>query len=229
MIIDDYAYNNKLSKANPNVKFSIGMLLLILSLINPYNIISVAIIFIMSIVIVGVAKIQLKDYIRFIKIPLIFLIISIFMILFSFTQSKELLLYSMKIGSLYIGISNESIDTAIHLLFRALSCLTCIYFVMLTTPFNQIIFILKKMHLPDTFLEISILMYRFIFIFLEEVADIKKSQELKFGYINLKNAYQSFGLLVNMLFKRMMIRYDEMSIALDMKLYDGTFHIIEED
>ena len=229
MIIDDYAYNNKLSKANPNVKFSIGMLLLILSLINPYNIISVAIIFIMSIVIVGVAKIQLKDYIRFIKIPLIFLIISIFMILFSFTQSKELLLYSMKIGSLYIGISNESIDTAIHLLFRALSCLTCIYFVMLTTPFNQLIFILKKMHLPDTFLEISILMYRFIFIFLEEVADIKKSQELKFGYINLKNAYQSFGLLVNMLFKRMMIRYDEMSIALDMKLYDGTFHIIEED
>ncbi|MBC6695887.1 cobalt ECF transporter T component CbiQ [Terrisporobacter mayombei] len=229
MIIDDYAYNNKLSKANPNVKFSIGMLLLILSLINPYNIISVAIIFIMSIVIVGVAKIQLKDYIRFIKIPLIFLIISIFMILFSFTQSKELLLYSMKIGSLYIGISNESINIALHLLFRALSCLTCIYFVMLTTPFNQIIFILKKMHLPDTFLEISILMYRFIFIFLEEVADIKKSQELKFGYINLKNAYQSFGLLVNMLFKRMMIRYDEMSIALDMKLYDGTFHIVEED
>lgn len=229
MIIDDYAYNNKLSKVNPNVKFSIGMLLLILSLINPYNIISVAIIFIMSMVIVGVAKIQLKDYIHFIKIPLIFLIISIFMILFSFTQSKELLLYSMKIGSLYIGISNESIDTAIHLLFRALSCLTCIYFVMLTTPFNQLIFILKKMHLPDTFLEISILMYRFIFIFLEEVADIKKSQELKFGYINLKNAYQSFGLLVNMLFKRMMIRYDEMSIALDMKLYDGTFHIVEED
>ena len=229
MIIDDYAYNNKLSKANPNVKFSIGMLLLILSLINPYNIISVAIIFIMSIVIVGVAKIQLKDYIRFIKIPLIFLIISIFMILFSFTQSKELLLYSMKIGSLYIGISNESINIALHLLFRALSCLTCIYFVMLTTPFNQIIFILKKMHLPDTFLEISILMYRFIFIFLEEVANIKKSQELKFVYINLKNAYQSFGLLVNMLFKRMMIRYDEMSIALDMKLYDGTFHIVEED
>lgn len=229
MIIDDYAYNNKLSKANPNLKFSIGMLLLILSLINPYNIISMAIIFIMSIVIVGIAKIQLKDYIRFIKIPLIFLVISILMILFSVAQSKGSLLYSIKIGSIYIGISNETIYTASHLFFRSLSCLTCIYFVMLTTPFNQLIFILKKMHLPDIFLEISMLMYRFIFIFLEEVSDIRKSQELKFGYISLKNAYQSFGLLVNMLFKRMMIRYDEMSIALDMKLYDGTFHIIEED
>ncbi len=37
MIIDDYAYKNKLSKVNPNAKFTIGMLLLILSLINPYN------------------------------------------------------------------------------------------------------------------------------------------------------------------------------------------------
>lgn len=228
MIIDDYAYKNKLSKVNPNMKFAIGMLLLILSLINPYNYISLIIIAIMSLVIVGIAKIELKDYIHFIKIPLVFLIISIIMILLTFSKDKEVLLYSIKIGSLYIGVSNESIISSTHLFFRALSCLTCIYFIMLTTPFNQLIFVFKKLHLPDIVLEISMLMYRFIFIFMEEVADIRKSQELRFGYINLKNGYNSFGLLVNMLFKRMMIRYDEMSIALDMKLYDGTFFIVEQ-
>lgn len=228
MIIDDYAYKNKLYKLNPNVKFAIGMLLLTLSLINPYNYISLLIIFLMSFVIVVVAKIEFKDYVYFIKIPLIFLVISILMILLNFTNNKELLLYSIKIGNLYIGISTESIMSSTHLFFRSLSCLTCIYFIMLTTPFNQLIFVFKKLHLPDVVLEISLLMYRFIFIFIEEVADIKKSQELRFGYINLKNGYNSFGLLVNMLFKRMMIRYDEMSIALDMKLYDGTFHLIEK-
>jgi len=229
MIIDDYAYKNKLSKINPNVKFAIGMLLLILSLINPYNYMSLFIIGIMSFVIVGIAKIEFKDYIHFIKSPLVFLIVSIIMILLNFTKDKESLLYSINIGSLYIGVSNESIVSSTRLFFRALSCLTCIYFIMLTTPFNQLIFVFKKLHLPDIVLEISMLMYRFIFIFMEEVADIKKSQELRFGYINLKNGYNSFGLLVNMLFKRMMIRYDEMSIALDMKLYDGTFYIVEED
>lgn len=229
MIIDDYAYKNKLSKVNPNMKFAIGMLLLILSLINPYNYISLLVIGIMSFVIVGIAKIEFKDYIHFIKIPLVFLILSIIMILLNFAKDKESLLYSINIGSLYIGVSNESIVSSTRLFFRALSCLTCIYFIMLTTPFNQLIFVFKKLHLPDIFLEISMLMYRFIFIFMEEVADIRKSQELRFGYINLKNAYNSFGLLVNMLFKRMMIRYDEMSIALDMKLYDGTFYIVEED
>lgn len=229
MIIDDYAYKNKLSKVNPNMKFAIGMLLLILSLINPYNYISLLVIGIMSFVIVGIAKIELKDYIHFIKIPFVFLILSIIMILLNFSKDKESLLYSINIGSLYIGVSNESIVSSTRLFFRALSCLTCIYFIMLTTPFNQLIFVFKKLHLPDIVLEISMLMYRFIFIFMEEVADIRKSQELRFGYINLKNAYNSFGLLVNMLFKRMMIRYDEMSIALDMKLYDGTFYIVEED
>lgn len=229
MIIDDYAYKNKLSKVNPNVKFAIGMLLLILSLINPYNYISLLIISIMSIIIVGIAKIEFKDYIHFIKTPLVFLIVSIIMILLNFSKDKESLLYSINLGSLYIGVSNESIVSSTRLFFRALSCLTCIYFIMLTTPFNQLIFVLKKLHLPDIVLEISMLMYRFIFIFMEEVTDIRKSQELRFGYINLKNGYNSFGLLVNMLFKRMMIRYDEMSIALDMKLYDGTFYIVEED
>ncbi|MEW9076844.1 cobalt ECF transporter T component CbiQ [Terrisporobacter glycolicus] len=229
MIIDDYAYKNKLSKVNPNMKFAIGMLLLILSLINPYNYISLLVIGIMSFVIVGIAKIEFKDYIHFIKIPLVFLILSIIMILLNFSKDKESLLYSINIGSLYIGVSNESIVSSTRLFFRALSCLTCIYFIMLTTPFNQLIFVFKKLHLPDIVLEISMLMYRFIFIFMEEVSDIRKSQELRFGYINLKNGYNSFGLLVNMLFKRMMIRYDEMSIVLDMKLYDGTFYIVEED
>ena len=229
MIIDDYAYKNNLYKVNPNKKFIIGMLLLILSLINPFNYISLLIIALMSFVIVVIAKIELKDYLHFIKIPLTFLIISIIMILLNFSHNKEIFLYSIKIGNLYVGVTNESLKSAMHLFFRALSCLTCIYFIMLTTPFYQLIFVFKKLHLPDVVLEISMLMYRFIFIFMEEVSDIRKSQELRFGYINLKNGYNSFGLLVSMLFKRMMIRYDEMSIALDMKLYDGTFHIVGDE
>ena len=229
MIIDDYAYKNKLYKVNPNKKFIIGMLLLILSLINPFNYISLLIIALMSFVIVVIAKIELKDYLHFIKIPLTFLIISIIMILLNFSHNKEIFLYSIKIGNLYVGVTNESLKSAMHLFFRALSCLTCIYFIMLTTPFYQLIFVFKKLHLPDVVLEISMLMYRFIFIFMKEVSDIRKSQELRFGYINLKNGYNSFGLLVSMLFKRMMIRYDEMSIALDMKLYDGTFHIVGDE
>ena len=58
MIIDDYAYKNKLSKVNPNVKFTLGMILLILSMINSYIYVSIFIILMMSFIIVVIAKIN---------------------------------------------------------------------------------------------------------------------------------------------------------------------------
>lgn len=67
MIIDDYAYKNKLFKVNPNIKFSVGMLFLIISLISPYNILSVLIILGMSITIVGIAKNRGKRLYTFYK------------------------------------------------------------------------------------------------------------------------------------------------------------------
>ncbi|WP_330676180.1 CbiQ family ECF transporter T component, partial [Paraclostridium sordellii] len=77
----------------------------------------------------------------------------------------------------------------------------------------------------DLLIELMILTYRFIFIFLEEVKDIYKSQQLKFGYINLNNSYNSTALLIKVLFFRMMKKYEDMSITLDIKLYNGKFHI----
>ncbi|EEO6663410.1 cobalamin biosynthesis protein CbiQ, partial [Escherichia coli] len=41
----------------------------------------------------------------------------------------------------------------------------------------------------------------------------------------IKNSYRSFGMLVNTLFNRVMKRYNEMVVTLDVKLYQGEFHI----
>ncbi|MGL5328623.1 MAG: cobalt ECF transporter T component CbiQ [Peptostreptococcaceae bacterium] len=228
IVIDKYAYSNNLKNKNPNTKFAIGIGFLISSMVIK-NIIALSfIILLMSIVIVRVAKIDIDDYIKLLKIPIFFLIMSVTMTLINISDNSEIMIKSFQIGSIYIGVSKASIDTSIHILFRAMSCLTCVYFIMLTIPFSQLLFILKKFHMPSIVLELSMLIYRFIFIFMEEVADIRKSQELRFGYVNLKTSYKSFGLLGNLLYRRMMIRYEEMCISLDVKLYDDTFHIVGE-
>lgn len=226
LLIDKYAYTNNLSNVSAGVKASIGAIFLIASMLFKNIGILIFNIVIMSFMIVVVAKIDIKSYLKLLKIPLYFLIIGVGMNLLSISFDGKDLLYGFKVFSVHIGISESSIDTSVHILFRAMSCLTCVYFFMLTTPFNQIIFLLKKIHLPDNLIEISMLIYRFIFIFLEEVSDIRQSQELRFGYINLKTSYKSFGLLGNLLYKRMMKRYDDMCVSLDIKLYDGKFHII---
>lgn len=229
IVIDKYAYTNDLRNLNPYIKVSVGLVMMISSMLNSNIIFSAGIILLMSSIIVLVAKIDLKSYIKLLKIPVTFILISITMTLINISKDNSILIYSFNIGSTYVGVSEQSISTCIHILGRAISCLTCVYFIMLTTPFNQLIFLFKKIHISDTVIELSMLIYRFIFIFMEEVSDIRQSQELRFGYINLKTSYKSFGLLVNLLYQRMMIRYDDMCISLDMKLYDGTFHIVGDN
>lgn len=224
--IDKYAYTNELRDMNPNIKVSIGAATLLLSMLISNIILSIGIVLLMSVIIVFIAKIDLKSYIKLLRIPTTFILLSIIVTLINISKDPKLLIYSVNIGNLYIGVSEQSINTCINIIGRSMSCLTCVYFIILTTPFNQLIYLFKKLHISDTVIELSMLIYRFIFIFMEEVSDIRQSQELRFGYINLKTSYKSLGLLVNLLYKRMMIRYEEMCISLDVKLYDGTFYIV---
>ncbi|HSQ89987.1 cobalt ECF transporter T component CbiQ [Romboutsia sp.] len=229
LLIDKYAYTNNLTNINPQIKVSIGAIFLIASMLVKNIFILMSIMILMSVFIVCIAKIDMKNYMKLLRIPLYFLFMGIIINLINISFDSSTLIYSLNIANIYIGVSNESLSTSIYILLRSMSCLTCVYFFILTTPFSQIIFLLKKVYISETIIELSMLVYRFIFIFLEEVEDIRKSQQLRFGYIDLKTSYNSIGLLVNMLFKRMMKRYDDMCISLDMKLYDGKFHIIGDE
>ena len=225
LLIDKYAYTNKLTDKNPYIKAIFSILLLILSLTIENRIFQISIITIMSITIISTSKMGISEYLKLLSIPLIFMIMSILAIIISISTEKTDMLTYFTVGSTYIGISKFGLMNALRILSRSIACLTCVYFLMLTTPFNQLIKVFKKLHIPDNVIEIAMLIYRFIFIFLEEVQEIYKSQEMKLGYMGMRNSYNSLGLLLNMLYKRMMKRYEDMSIALDMKLFDGKFHI----
>ena len=226
LLIDKYAYTNRLSNTNPKIKMGIALIFLIVSMITHNILILLSIIFLMSTAIVFIAKVDFKSYLNLLRIPLYFLIIGVITNIINISFESDSMVHSFKVLNIYIGVSSKSLESSKYILIRSKSCLTCIYFFVLTTPFNQVLYLLKKLNISDAVVEISMLIYRFIFIFLEELIDIKKSQELRFGYINLKTSYKSIGILGSLLFKRLIKKYEDMSISLDMKLYDGKFHIV---
>ena len=225
MIIDRYAYTNKISKLNPVKKTIFSMLMLLLAIICENKPVQAGIIISMAAVIIYTSEMGFVDYLRLLSIPMIFLITSCIAITFGISTTDTNMLVSINIAGRYAGITHQGIKTAADTTFRALSALSCVYFLMLTTPFGQLITVMKKAKIPDIVIELSMLIYRFIFIFIDESAEIYKAQELKFGYMGLKNGYRSLGMLVSILYKRIIKKYDEMSISLDVKLFDGEFHI----
>jgi cobalt/nickel transport system permease protein len=85
--------------------------------------------------------------------------------------------------------------------------------------------LLKRGRVPRLLTEQILLTWRFIFILLDEALAIHRAQTLRFGYRSVPKGYRSLAMLVGLLFTRVMIRYQQMSTTLDIKLYQGDFHL----
>ncbi|WP_053832233.1 cobalt ECF transporter T component CbiQ [Paraclostridium bifermentans] len=223
--IDNCAYLNNIKDVNPLIKLGITFIGVIASMLTQNANIHILIMLFMTALILFIARVDMKLYIKCLKIPIIFLIIGIGLNLINISFENKDYIFNVNILGLYIGTTEFAVKSSVNILLRAMSCIISVYFLILTTPFNQLIILLKKLHIPHTLIELMILIYRFIFIFIEEAEEIYKSQQLKFGYTNLRTSYNSMSLLIKTLFFRMMRRYEDMSISLDIKLYDGKFHV----
>lgn len=224
LIIDKYAYTNKIVDLNPMAKFlfAIGCLFFAVGFNNLYA--NVVIFLAMFILTIFVAKIPIRNYLKLYIAPSIFLLISILTILISKSNS-DIFLWTIKIGRSYIGIKEESLFESSLIVIRVLASISSTFFIALTIPINQLIVVFKGLKVPTTIIELIILIYRSIFIFLEEMMEIYNIEEMKFGYYGMKNSYRSLGLLIKHLFVRVLKRYEDMVIALETKLYDGEFKI----
>ncbi len=229
LIIDKFAYTNNLRKLSPKKKFGYSMGLLFASLINKEPLIFIAIIMMTFTATVFWAKIPLVKYLKMLSLPFAFLFTSILAIVFSFSKDPTVFIWSVDLKVFYLGITQMGIDNSWVLFLRAMTAIGCLYFLTLTTPMDQQLYILRKLKLPAYFLDLYALTYRFIFILLDESIEIYRAQELRFGYNTVKNSYSSLSILIRVLFDRVIKRYKDMEIALESKLYEGDFHMEKQE
>jgi len=223
LLIDRYAYINELRNYSPQVKLLLSCGGIVLPrLVNNYYFDLVITIF-MIVLVIGIAKIPFRTYFKMLLLPLSFLLVSIITIMISVNGNAYL--YYFKIINIYIGITMDSLSKGMKLFTTVLSSLTSVYFLILTTPIIDIIRILNKSKLSNLFIELMVLTYRSIFIFIEEANNIYLAQTIKFGYENNINSLRSMALLIRNLFARVFIKYNEMNISLECKLYDGEFKL----
>ena len=231
LIIDRFAYTNKFSNSSPYLKVMISLLLIFLSIVSSN-------IYFLSLMITGFilttifgAGIPKKSYARMIAAPAVYLLISIFTLIFTFgfsnKASSENFIYfkQFQILNFYFGLAQGAAKNGFILGLRALSGITSMYFLILTTPCSQQIGVMKKARLPAVFIELYVLTYRFIAIFFEEAIVIHTSQKMRFGYKGYKNSMNSLAILIKILFVRIMIRFKDMESILELKHFDGNFYV----
>lgn len=224
LVIDQLAYQSRWSHADPKQKFALYLLLMIIALMSSPEI------QIIELIAVGcltchLLQVTMKAYLRWLRVPLIFLLVGVAGILMSVSIQTSAMLWSFTIGSVSIGVDSVSLHTANETFWRSLATLSATYLFVLTTPFNQIIRLLQKSGLPKVLVEQMLLTYRFIFILIEEASAIRQAQALRFGYRSLRTSYHSMAMLIGLLLQRVIMRYQQMEISLEMKLFQGEFHL----
>ncbi len=225
-LLDDYAQSNALRDTSPRLKLLLGLgaILLCVSSATPIAPLFVAIT--MSLIIVIVAKIPVRFYSKLLLIPLSFALLS--SIVVAFVHGTGDLLFAVNIFGLSIGIREDGANLALLLIARTFGGMCSLFFIALTTPMIEIFSVLKSMGLPDFLVELSMLVYRYIFVFLDEAAMIHDAQVMRLGNAGIKNSLNSFAMLSSVLFIRAWEQGERLIVAMDSRCYDGRLDLIKE-
>ncbi|HOK72446.1 MAG TPA: cobalt ECF transporter T component CbiQ [Methanothermobacter sp.] len=212
---DFYAHKNNLNRISPAVKLSWGILTMILSLLSPSPVIPIIVAFMMSFITVYIAGIPSRYYLKFISIPMGFGILTLIIMALFFGVEPS------SIRFLYFKVYLDGLHTGFLVFSRIMGGFTCLAFISLTTPINEIFKQFEKIRIPRIIIEIALLMYRMIFIFIEEASTMYHAQETRLGYNGIKNSIRALGLLASNLFIRSWMQGEKIYQAMETRCYHG--------
>jgi cobalt/nickel transport system permease protein len=203
---------------------SFGIITLIVSLISTSPIIPLTILTLVSFIIIFKAKIPVKFYLKFLTIPLTFASITfVFMALFFGTG-----LHIYNLGFLNLSVTTDGFNRGFLVFSRILGGFACMAFIGLTTPMTEIFKVLEDFKFPKVMLEISMLMYRYIFVSLDEAVTMYHSQETRLGYSSLKKSYKSMGILIANIFIKTWITGEKSFVSMQSRGYDGSIRTMND-
>jgi cobalt/nickel transport system permease protein len=224
--LDDYAQSNALRETDPRLKLLLGLGAILFCVSSTTPIAPLFIAVTMSLITVRLAKIPAHFYITLLLIPLSFSLLSAVVVAFMYGGGHQL--FNFNFLSLNLGIREEGANLALLLIARTIGGMCSLFFLALTTPMIEILSILKSLSLPEFLVELSMLIYRYIFVFVDQAAKIHSAQVMRLGDSGLKSSISSFAMLCSVLFLRSWEQGERLAVAMDARCYDGKLDLLEQ-
>ncbi|MDJ0695870.1 MAG: cobalt ECF transporter T component CbiQ [Mastigocoleus sp. MO_167.B18] len=228
--LDTLAYTNRLRKLPPEHKLIFAIATLVISLCS-HPPVQILLTLWMSVWTVFYARIPAGIYLRVLIFAGFFWLTSLPALILNgvslsdFSQVQGDSWQSLRLHSYYIYISRSGIHQATLIFTRAIASVSCLYFLMLTVPFTEILHTLRRFKFPVLLTEILLLMYRFIFILLYVANELLRAQKSRGGYRNWRTSMKSLALLISQLLKRTLQKYSQFSLGLETRGFAGEFRV----
>lgn len=225
-LLDDYAHGNALRETSARLKLLLGLCSILLCVSSPTPIAPLFVAVTMSLITVILAKIPWRIYSRLLLVPLSFALLSAGVV--AFMHGSGPTLFSLELFGYSPAIGGEGANLAALLMARTFGGMCSLFFIALTTPMIEIFAVLKSLRIPGSVIELSMMIYRYIFVFLDQAAMIHSAQVMRLGDAGTKNSLNSFAMLCGVLFIRSWEQGERLVVAMDSRCYDGKLDLMEQ-
>lgn len=225
--IDTLAYSNRLRHLPPTQKLLFALIVLLLASLSHYPV-QIVIFIWMSVWIVIYAGIPRQIYGLMMLGVVTFLVTSLPALVFEYVgrMSPEIRvdsLWQMGVGSGQIYLSLRGSIRASEVLLRSLASTSALFFIVLTIPAIELATTCQKIGCPPILIELSLLVYRFIFLFADTAQKIVTAQVSRGGYRNHRLRMNSLNLLVRQLIQRTANRYQQLTLGVKARGFEQEF------
>ena len=200
IMIDKLAYSSKLRYKSPCLKSFVAVSTLFICVIARLPLISLLILLCMGSLTVFIGKTSLKYYLKLMIIPLGFLILSTIAIIVNISD-EPLSSISIALFGKYISITTASFYYGCNLILVSLAAVSCLYFLSLSTPVIDLLYVLKTIHCPE--------------------------QKCRLGNRNFKTSLKSASSLCAVMFIRALKKSSMLYDSMESRCYDGRINVLK--
>ncbi len=118
-------------------------------------------------------------------------------------------------------LKKEGLRDGCLILSKVMGGVSLLLLLSFTTTIADLCAGARWLRIPEVLVELLFLMYRYIFLFLEEVSRMHTAQRCRLGYSTWRKTIHSFGTLGGMLMVRAVTRAESTHTAMQSRGYDG--------
>jgi len=222
LFADIFTYReNALLKTDPRTKLIVSVWAIVL-IICSKDILYPLSVFIFSMAFLTFLRIPARVIVGRMLVPLGIVLVIILLKLFM-TPGEPL--FTVSFLNITLNSSREGLLSGINIGARVIGSVSLIVLLGVTTPAHEVFRSLLWMKAPRDWVEVAMLMYRYIFVLIDTTINMAMAQKLRLGYSGMFRALRSLGVLSGVVVLRSVDQSVKTSEAMMLRGYNGSFPV----
>ncbi len=173
----------------------------------------------LSLLLVLAAGVPARSFLRRMAVPIMLATVALVTQLFWFQEGETLLL--LPVFQWELVVYAGGVTRGLELASRIIGGMAVLLFFSLTTPLPELMRAARFFRCPPVLVELALIMYRYIFLLLEEGGRIRNAEKSRLGFVDTRSAIRSSGILGGMLVLRTYDRAERSFAAMRCRGYRG--------